>query len=94
MTIDQKVIKLQAQFPEISGIQDGEAWGAGDGTVHLGDAAEGGFVGNLPAADMYAIDHEEVHYVMGIHKELREALEGLDMYAEFMDGGTVIAYPC
>lgn len=87
--------KLKAMFPEISGIKCGEDWGAGKGSIHLGDAAEGGTIDGLPACDYDAgfYDPKEKIYVMGVHKKLSEALEKFGYFVECYDPGTYIAYP-
>jgi len=86
---------LNKQFPNISGIQEGEAWGASKNSIHLGDAAEGGEIEDWPAADYNASawDTNEKIYLMGIHKKLVNMLEQLGYVAEWHDSGTVIAYP-
>ena len=89
------VIKaLEKQFPDIHGICDGEEWGAGEGSVHLGDCAEGGEIDGMPACDYYAAaeDPDEVFYVMGVHRKLRDAVEKLGYWIECWDAGTFIAY--
>jgi len=89
------VQRLKKMFPDISGIQDGEAWGAGKHSVHLGDCAEGGTIDGLPACDYYAgsMDPEEKIYVLGVHRKLRDAVESMGYYVECWDPGTFIAYP-
>lgn len=88
--------RLQKQFPNINfSVPDGEAWGAGKNSVHLGDAAEGGTIDGMKACDYYAyeFDPDEKFYTFGVHNKLVKYLESLGYYAECYDPGTFIAYP-
>ena len=87
--------KLQKAFPGIENIKDGEPWGAGKNSIHLGDAAEGGTIDGLPAADSYAWEYDpaERTYILGIHRKLAGVLDDIGYFAEWYDAGTVIAYP-
>jgi len=92
--IEQKIAKLQKLFPKINGICDGGTWGAGKNSIHLGDAAEGGMITvkggfDLPAADYW----DEFGSGDAIRWELRAELEDMGYFAEWHDGGTLIAYP-
>ena len=90
--------KLEKAFPGISGIQDAEEW-AGEGTykdaIHLGNAAEGGEIDGLPAADYYVefpcsvYDHD---LGMGVHIKLAKFLDKCGYYTEWNDGGTIFAW--
>lgn len=92
---DRAIKTLQAQFPNIHGIKDANEWSAGykpGHAIHLGDAAEGGEIEGWPACDYYAEDPLEQQYIMGVHKDLRQALEELGYYPECYDPGTYIAF--
>jgi len=91
--VDDAIAALEKQFPGIKGIQRGEEWGAAAGSIHLGDAAEGGTIDEFPAADMYFEDPEEEIFQMGVNKKLEVALADMGYSPEFYDGGTLIAYP-
>ena len=85
--------KLIEKFPDIHGIMDGEDWGASG--IHLGDAAEGGTVDGLPAADYYnefnasVYDHE---FGLNVHIKLAEFLDKYGYFTEWYDAGTILAY--
>jgi len=84
--------KLHRMFPGINGIREASFWGR-PGAIHLGDAAEGGTIDELPAATMYdEYGLYKLGYEFGIHPKLVKALSDLGFYAEFHDGGTVLAY--
>jgi hypothetical protein len=89
--------RLQKKFPGITGIQDAEEWGGSryGEAIHLGDAAEGGEIDGLPAADYYVefpcsvYDHD---FGMGVHIKLATALDKMGYYTEWYDGGTIMAF--
>jgi hypothetical protein len=87
--LEKDIIKLQKMFPKISGIREGEGWGAGKGTIHLGDAAEGGQIDNMPAADYY---NGHMMWRDSVNDILNDALEDMGYYYEWWDAGTLIAY--
>jgi len=92
--VEKAILVLQQMFPGIHGIRAGvEGDIASEGQIHLGDAAEGGEIGELPAADYYSEDYEEKVYVMNVHKKLRDALDKLGYGIEWYDAGTLYAYP-
>ena len=78
------VSNLTAMFPEITSIRR-----YGDTQVHLGNAAEGGMIKELPAADYYGEFTGGYPY---IHPDLKEAVEGMGYHIEWYDPGTLIAY--
>jgi len=91
LTVDQAIRDLKCLFPGISDIQDGEAWGGDErykGSIHLGDAAEGGMIDGMPAADSY-LDNNDT---FGVHQDLATALDDMGYFAEWYDGGTLLAY--
>ena len=79
--------KLQAQFPDISGIE-----ARGNDEIFLGNVCEGGLIDGLPAANYYSEDYKEVIYIMNTHRKLHDALYELGFFAEFHDPGTMSAY--
>jgi len=86
---ERAIEKLQQQFPDIKGIQDGERWGAGRGSLHLGDAAEGGLIDGQPAASYYGpLPGWDTH----TNPKLEAALNQLGYYTEWWDAGTLVAY--
>jgi len=93
--LEQKIAKLKKMFPSIEGIREGEGWGANKGSIHLGNAAEGGEIEvkaggeffKVPAADYWG----EFGYT--IHSKLEKALGDIGYFAEWYDSGTLIAYP-
>lgn len=85
------IAELRHAFKFIRGIHDGEEWGASKYSIHLGDAAEGGSIDAVPAADYNMMFHHDSH-MPGIHPKLADLLDGLGYYAEWHDPGTVIAY--
>ena len=91
-TITEAVAILQKQFPEIKGIKDGKEWDCAE-AIHLGNAAEGGTINGMPAADMNAPTvFEECGYEYGVHQKLAEALDDLGYFPEFYDAGTLLAW--
>ena len=85
----ENMIKLlKTMFPGVQGIQN---WGASEGSIHLGDAAEGGEICNIPAADYYAADRPP--YNNGVHRRLVDTLELYHYHYEWYDSGTLIAFP-
>ena len=86
--LESNVNKLKKMFPDINGIE--VEYGI---CIHLGDAAEGGTIDEIPAADYYAEDYKEIIYVMGVNKKLNEGLEKLGMYAEWENAGVLKAFP-
>lgn len=86
--------KLIAKFPDIHGIKDGESWGS-PGSIHLGDAAEGGEINGLAAADYYNEFRSSVYeheYGFNIHVELASFLDEHGYFCEWYDAGTLLAY--
>jgi hypothetical protein len=86
---------LKAKFPGIKGIKPMGEW-SGDETstsVHLGNAAEGGTIGEHPACNYYGWEWDPTEQIwqMGIQHELNEVLEEHGYFAEWYDAGTVIA---
>jgi hypothetical protein len=92
--LERKIWKLKGMFPKIDGIKEGEDWGASKGSIHLGNAAEGGMITvkggfDMPAADYY----DEFGSGDTIRPELREALGKMGYFIEWHDAGTLIACP-
>lgn len=87
------IAKLQKEFPNIKGICDGKDRGWGD-CIHLGDAAEGGTIDDMPACNYYGfdLDPQETIWVMGVHKKLRDFIEARGWFIECNDPGTYLAY--
>ena len=84
--------KLKVRFPNIKGIRKGEELGHSDDSIFLGDVAEGGTIGGLPACNFYAEDPREEIYIMGVHKELDNFLCFYGWHVEAHDPGTYLAY--
>lgn len=81
--VERVVAKIKKAFPEIKGIHkqfDGKR-------IFLGNAAEGGTIDGMPAADYYA------EYGYSVHKKLTKLLSGLGYGIEWYDPGTIYAYP-
>jgi hypothetical protein len=93
--IKTAVNKLQKQFPGIDHIMDASEWGDYQDAIHLGNAAEGGEIDGLPAADYYlefnsaTYDHE---FGFGVHIKLAKALDKLGFSTEWYDAGTLLAF--
>lgn len=75
---------LIAMFPNIKGIHVERST-----TVHLGNAAEGGKIDNLNAADYYGEFRGKYPWV---HPKLKEAVEGMGYIIGWYDPGTLKAY--
>lgn len=96
--VERAVNILQKKFPGIEGIKPGYLWSGKDPeedtSIHLGDAGEGGQIGEFDAANYYAyeFDPNEEIYRLGIHKDLEHVLDELGYFAEWYDSGTILAY--
>lgn len=88
------VNRLNNAFPKIDGICCGEEMGYGEGTIFLGDAAEGGEIdGNYACYyNGWDADPEEKIWIMGVHRKLFDLLGKCGFHAECYDPGTYIAY--
>ena len=75
---------LESMFPDIKGICK-----QGDYVVYLGNAAEGGKIDGLSAADYYGEFRGGYPW---INEKLKEAIEGMGYLIEWYDPGTLIAY--
>ncbi len=89
--------KLKTMFPGIDHIHDAVNWGGDDYkmAIHLGDAAEGGMIGDLPAADYYNEFNARVYdneYGFGVHEKLAKALNKFGYHTEWYDAGTLMAW--
>lgn len=85
--------KLQRKFPDISGMRVLSDWSGNPNdvnSIHLGDAAEGGEIDGLPAADYYISNPK---WNFGVNPKLDRALKKLGYYSEWYDAGTLMAYP-
>jgi len=92
MKVATAVRKLSKLFPHIHGIKDGAEWGK-PGAIHLGDAAEGGTINDLPAAKYYdEFGLCKLGYEFGVHPDLVKALDECGFHAEWFDGGTLLGY--
>jgi len=93
--VRRKAERLAVRFPGIEGIKPAADWlgEPGSTAIHLGNAAEGGEIDGVSAADYYAEDPRERIYVFGVHRKLVDALEALGYSAEWYDGGTLLAWP-
>lgn len=87
--LEQRIEKLKKQFPGIHGIKAGEAWGSAVNSIHLGDAAEGGQIDELPAADYYGEFRGGYPW---ISPKLEAAVKGIGYHIEWYDPGTILAY--
>lgn len=74
--------RLKKMFPEISGICVSE-----NGSIHLGDCAEGGTIDGISACDYYNEDYNETIYIMNVHKKLVAVLEEGGWYPECVNPG-------
>ena len=88
---------LIEKFPGISGIKTCRFWNGNANAIHLGNAAEGGTVTasngkEIRAANYWAEDPKETHYIFGVSRELTAALQELGFYAEWNDAGTLLAF--
>jgi hypothetical protein len=91
-TITEAVATLIEKFPNIEGIKDGKEWDCAE-AIHLGNAAEGGTIDGMPAADMnMPTVFEDGGYEFGVHEKLAEALDDLGYFPEFYDPGTLLAW--
>ena len=91
MTATQAAAKLAKQFPQIEGIKNAGEWGGEaryKDAIHLGNAAEGGMVNGSPAA--MGSDHG--YGIFGVATSLYDALTKLGFFAEWYDGGTLLAW--
>ena len=88
--------KLQKMLPNISGITICGYWNGDEKAIHLGDAGEGGTVTvdgiELAAANYWSEDYKEEYYQLGVSHQLVAALEDEGYFAEWHDGGTLLAY--
>lgn len=84
------VRQFNKRFPDIKGVAVRD-----DNQIFLGNAAEGGEINEIPAADYYgdAMDPQEKIWVFGVHKEIIKFLEDRGWFAEWYDPGTLFAYP-
>ena len=90
---ERVVKKLSRKFPKIDGIKVLSDWDNDPTSVvglFLGDAAEGGEIDGLPAADYYITDPD---WEFGVNPRLTKELDKLGYYAEWHDAGTLMAYP-
>ncbi len=96
MIQSRKVVQiLKQKFLGIEGIKPGDAMGYGEGSVFLGNCAEGGEINDFPACNYfgYADDPNETIWIMGVHRELVHETQVLGYHVECHDPGTYIAYP-
>ena len=95
--VAKAVQSLQEQFPGITGIKEASDWGGPNyaRAIHLGDVAEGGEIDGRAGANYNAWESDpwEKVYVLGIHRQLRDALDKLGYFAECHDPGTYFAWP-
>jgi len=83
---------LQKMFPDIHGIKAGSEWsGKDEDSIFLGDAAEGGEIEGMYAAD-YNVGWQGDYKSFGVHTKLNDALTEMGFFAEWYDSGTLIAY--
>jgi hypothetical protein len=84
-----KMEKLQTMFPEVWFKDGGEFDNTSADKLWSG---EGSYIDGIPAFD-YWERPSGLYTDFGIHKKLDAALDKLNLYAEFYDGGTVMIYP-
>lgn len=82
--VEQKAEKLKKMFPGIRGIKP-----EGSNSIHLGDAAEGGEIDELPAADYYGEFRSGYPW---ISPKLVKAVDSIGYFIEWYDPGTLKAY--
>lgn len=80
---------LRKEFPGISGIRPGEDLGYPEGSIFLGDCAEGGEIDDIAACNYYCASSI---YEFGVHVKLAQRLHDFGYHAEAYDPGTYIAY--
>ncbi len=80
--------QLKEAFPGIEGIEARED-SSGHDTIHLGDAAEGGTIEGLPAADYWGEFRGSGQW---INPKLEKFLERHSYWIEWYDAGTLTAY--
>ena len=86
------VKRLQKRFPDIRGIKEATYWNKTfKGGIHLGNAAEGGMVGDDVAADYYGCGTFSSEFF--VNPELNTFLEKSGWFAEYYDPGTLLAFP-
>jgi len=95
--MEDMISKLKKAFPDITGIKDAAEW-SGDyepgQVIHLGDAAEGGLIDDLPACDYNAWEHDpqERIYRAGVLLPLADMLEAGGWWVDCHDPGTYLAF--
>jgi len=82
-----KMEKLQTMFPEMWFKDGGEFDNTSADRLWSG---EGSYIDGIPAFCYWTPDGL---YNLGVHKKFEAALDKLNLYAEFYDGGTVMIYP-
>lgn len=84
---DKKLIaeELKKQFPGISGIHYNQK----EEYIFLGDAGEGGIIGEIPAADYYG-EFRGGH--PWVNPELENFLKDRNFGIEWFDSGTLVAF--
>lgn len=84
VTMEKKMQSLTKQFPNVW-FKYGEEFAQGyEQSIWTG---EGSYVGEESAFCMYSYGE-----TLGVHPKFNKALDKLDLYAEFYDGGTVFLY--
>ena len=86
-TLQNKMAKLQKQFPGIW-MKDGGEFSSGyEGTIWSG---EGSYIGEDEDSAFNMYNH---NYIFGVHPKLEKALDALGLYAQAHDAGTFFFYP-
>lgn len=86
--VERTISQLKRKFPKIGDIKPIEEFAPrfSDG-LWFTQAAEGGEIKGMPAADYY-----EDYLVGGVHPDLQKELDRLGLYVEWYDPGTLFAY--
>lgn len=85
--VERTISQLKRKFPKIGDIKPIEEFAPrfSDGLWFM-QAAEGGEIKGMPAADSYG------DYGYDIHPDLQKELDRLGLYVEWYDPGTLLAY--
>ncbi len=93
VNIDEVIEQLKNRFPDIEGITAANEWDPSyERGIFLGDAGEGGMIGDVPAANYYNEAGSDIYDDFGVHNELVAALTEFGYYPEWNDPGTLLAF--
>ena len=93
MASRESLIKeLEISFPYIS-LKTTEEFGASPGGIWTFAEGEGDTYGPWFDYDAAMYDSSEIHYVMGVRRDVLAVIEKAGFYPEFNDPGTVMIWP-